>query len=220
MTGGTIARQTEEPLPGDSLFAHGTTTSMRGPTFIVTVNDTGATAMFGRISSAFEDLSMGKMRDGFERAGDVYLSSMRARFDREGDGTWVDLAPLTVTERIELGFPGQHPILKRLGVLEEGLLRGAPGNLFEHFRDGVAVGYGGDALHPGYTGKDGEIVGGNVPIAEIAATHQRGRNIGLAHVPARPILVPPDSETRRIMRAAIENAVALTIQEAKQTKAA
>lgn len=188
--------------------------------FTVTANASGAIGLLNRVGQAFGDLSQGKMRDGFEAAGDTYLASMRQRFAREGNGEWVDLSPLTIKERIELGFPGPHPILKRLGVLEAGLIRGAPGNLFAHNTNGVDVGYGGNALHPGYVGKGGEIVGGDVPIAEIAAIHQRGKNIGLTHVPARRILVPPSPETKRDMRAVLTQAVTATLKDVQQAKAA
>jgi hypothetical protein len=151
------------------------------------------------------------VRGAVQSAGRAYLDAMRARFAREGDGTWPELARRTKIERGELGFPPAHPILRRLGYLGGALFPGAAGNVFEVMPNGIVMGYGGDFRHPGYVHpKTGQVSGGG-NLAMIAYRHQMGLG-----VPARKILVQPNADTLEQMqqritagyRAVVANAVA------------
>lgn len=168
--------------------------------------NTGAFSRFATLADA--SLADPDVRAGAESAQRAYLGAMRLRFESEGDGSWADLAPRTNRERVQQGFAPAHPILKRLGILENALSEGAPGNAFFATDNSIVAGYGGadDTIHPGYRNAPGSL-----RISEIAANQQFG--IG---APARAILVQPDAETlgemevhlRRGFAAMIDRAVA------------
>jgi hypothetical protein len=182
--------------------------------FNLTVDSTAVDRTLSRVGQAFADVSQGPMRVGLAQAGLAYLGFARRRFQGEGYGTWRPLAQVTVKEREWLGFPGEHPILKRLGVLERALTRGAPGNRFEHDHDGVLVGFGGAAMPPGYLTKSGKRHTPPVPIATIAAVHQNGARTRRGYVPPRRIIVRPDQETIARMRRPVVMAAIETVERA------
>ncbi len=71
-----------------------------------------------------------------------------------------------------------------------------PGRLSEEIPNGIRVGFGGGMNYPHTTNP-------NVTIAQIAMFHQTGAG----NLPKRKIIVPPDTETRALMRATMQEAV-------------
>lgn len=138
------------------------------------------------------------LSDAVGAMGQSFLVFTLARFQREGDG-WKELADYTNEEREWLGFPTEHPILKRLGVLEGALIRGNDGNLFEHVETRVTVGISG-GQHPGYETPGGDVIYADA-IENIALMHQTG-----AGRPQRPIFVYPDEGTINEMTTILVNA--------------
>lgn len=154
-------------------------------------------------TEAIKERHRAALSDAIGECGEVFLSFTRARFAREGDG-WADLAGVTNEDREELGFPPEHPILKRLGILEGALTQGNDGNLFEHSETSVVVGISGGS-HPGYETDSGSAVYAN-SIEAIALKHQHG--IG---IPARPIFVMPDDGTLDQMQSIILERTTLAV---------
>ena len=100
-------------------------------------------------------------------SADLILETNESTFQREGPG-WHFLAPATVAERERLGYPGEHPILVREGILKSSLTeKGAEGNIYEVGRQEMRVG---SAL---------KVSGWN-----LAMIHQ----FGTRRIPARPII--------------------------------
>jgi hypothetical protein len=126
-----------------------------------------------------------------ENWGDRYLHDMQQHMGAEGDGRYAPLADVTRRNRTRLGFPAEHPILVRLGLLIGGLRRGAPANLFVRIFRGVRVGYRPGTRHPGYLSPSGRRVGGGKDIHDIASAH----NEGTGRLPQRRIFVTPKRST-------------------------
>lgn len=100
-------------------------------------------------------------------SADLVLETNESTFQREGPG-WTPLARSTVLERERLGYPGEHPILVREGILKSSLAeKDARGNIYEVERNFMRVG---SVL---------EVGGWN-----LAMIHQ----FGTARIPARPII--------------------------------
>lgn len=94
-----------------------------------------------------------------------------ARFRNEGDdvtGHWAPLSSATVRIREDLGFPGEHPINKRTGELED---------LITQHRSLVAAFAGGASL----------IAPGSQPTGELADKLRRAQ-AGDEKAPPRPVL--------------------------------
>jgi hypothetical protein len=95
-------------------------------------------------------------------------------------------------------------ILRDTGVLMNALQPTAslrPGGIEDHQVNGVAVGYGGPAPHPGRRGPT---------IAQIAQWH----DTGAGRLPRREIIVAPDARTLDLMRRDLEEAVRSLIAKA------
>lgn len=94
-----------------------------------------------------------------------------ARFTGEGDdvtGAWAPLSSSTVRIRENLGFPGEHPINRRTGELED--------LLTEHRSLVVAIGGGASLVAPG-----------SQPTGELADKLRRAQ-AGDEKAPPRPVL--------------------------------
>ena len=135
-----------------------------------------------------------------------YLTFTRRRYSKfsRGGGDWKSLAESTKkarrggkrrktrsararTKTTSRGTGKKFAILRDTGILLRALTIGASGNLFKRISDGIQVGFGGPAKHPG----------GKATIADIAAFH----NTGGGNLPKREILVKPDARTIRAMKA-------------------
>lgn len=135
----------------------------------------------------------------FRQWGKRYLTFTRRRFvaQSRGGGEWRPLAPSTIKarrggKRRRTRSPRARTktttrgsataatvaILRDTGTLFKALTIGLPGNLFQRIKDGIKVGFGGPARHPG----------GKATIRDIAVFHNEGKG-----VPKRQILVRPDS---------------------------
>lgn len=107
------------------------------------------------------------LREPMSDSADLVLKTNDETFQREGPG-WQFLAPRTVAEREKLGYPGEHPILVREGILKASLSeKDARGNIYEVERNFMRVG---SVL---------EVRGWN-----LAMIHQFGTD----RIPARPII--------------------------------
>ncbi|MCW8128907.1 MAG: hypothetical protein KIS92_00855 [Planctomycetota bacterium] len=76
------------------------------------------------------------------------------RFDTEGASAgqpWRGLAKSTARQRARLGFPADHPILQRSGLLKAAATKGrrivTPDRIVKQFRDGAAPRYVGGGSH-------------------------------------------------------------------------
>lgn len=121
--------------------------------------------------------------DMFTSWGRRYLAFLRERFraNRAGGGEWAPLAKSTLAKKTpRLG------ILYVTGAIFNALRPGQPGNLFQRIRNGIRVGIGGGAKHPG----------SDKTIVQIATL----QNEGTRHIPSRKIIVPPDAVLKRLMR--------------------
>lgn len=99
--------------------------------------------------------------------------------ERSGDGTaWRPLAQMTILERIQQGYPGAHPILRRSGRLRDSLVN--PQHP-EHYERLIAT-------PNGWTLEAGT----NVPYA---LQHE----IGEDRVPARPFTDLSDAAEQRVL---------------------
>ena len=98
--------------------------------------------------------------------------------------------------KAELGEAGSGiSILRDTGTLFNALYPTLhPGAIEEKIPGGVRCGFGGNEPHPGR---------GAVTIFQLAEIHQ----LGLGHVPARPIIVDPDSSTLSQMVAVAQKAI-------------
>jgi len=126
----------------------------------------------------------------FSLWGVRYLAFAKRRFSTfsRGGGDWPPLrrARRRVARPTWSG-PRKHAILVDTGTLFGALDIGAPGNLYRRTSGGFEVGFGGPARHPK----------GRLTIARLAAIH----NQGLPPVPRRQIIVLPDSQTAKGMKA-------------------
>jgi len=103
---------------------------------------------------------------------DPYIRSRAgARFNSEGDdvsGEWAPLSSATVRIRESLGFPGEHPINRRTGELEDFIT--------QHRSLVVAIGGGASLVAPG-----------SQPTGELRDKLERAQQ-GDDRAPARPVL--------------------------------
>lgn len=152
---------------------------------------------------AFEHPTANELGDGAQEAQEVYLAAMQARYIEQamGAGEWAELAEETQKERAEQGFDPTRPILIRTHALFNALFPTRPGNIFEVLPDRVRAGIGGNEIHPGYEPYGGSP--GTLTFGEIASLHQSGTS----RMPARPILVEPETQTIDAMHAAVTKAV-------------
>lgn len=152
----------------------------------------------------------GPVRKGFKQWGARYRSFLRERFDKysKGGGDWAPLSPKTIArrrkgrarttvrgERDRRFKLGTVSILRDKGIMFAALdpvFRNKPGQLQDDIPFGIRVGFGGAAPH----GDD------KITVAYLALIHDQG----LGHVPARVIVVAPDSATQRGMASDMERA--------------
>lgn len=148
--------------------------------------------------------TMGRMNTTpiFKKWAFRYRSFVQHRFDRfsKGGGNWPSLSPLTIARRRKgkRKGKGRVAILRDTGTLLTALtpsFQRLPGQLQQIVTDGVRVGIGGPARHPG----------GAATIADIASFHQTGEG----HLPVREIIVKPDTAT-------INGMVSDVVNEAKR----
>lgn len=135
--------------------------------------------------------------------GARYRGFARLRFteNSRGSGRWKPLKAATIRRRRQGGGSGSvASILWDLGTLIGALdfkyVR-APGQLQKYLRSGgeysgVRVGFGGPGKMK-VRGKKGKIKTSSTTIAMVAAAHQVGN--AARGLPARPIIVPPDTKT-------------------------
>ena len=132
----------------------------------------------------------GPVRKALQHWGLRFRQFIQERFDKfsRGGGGWPDLKPSTKRARRQGNGGGSFTILRDTNTLFSALdpaFSRKPGQLQEDIPFGVKVGYGGSARHP----KAG------MTIVRLAQIH----NDGLGTVPARPIIVPPDARTVKLM---------------------
>lgn len=130
-----------------------------------------------------EDIS--DLSEPMRESADLVLETNESTFQREGPG-WRPLARFTVLDRERLGYPGEHPILVREGILKSSLSeRGARGNVYEVGTRSMRVG---SELRVGS--------GWN-----LAMIHQEGTR----RIPARPIIGLEIGNLRRNLSRLWEN---------------
>jgi hypothetical protein len=149
------------------------------------------------ISSQLKQSSSGEVTVALKQWAVRYRAFIQDRYDKasKGDGTWPALSLSTIAARKR----GGSTILRDTGVLFAALApiwQAPAGSINQLIKDGVRVGFGGQANHPG----------GSVTIAEIASFHQ----VGGGRLPKREIIVPPSSEVlaacARDLERALKNA--------------
>ncbi len=138
------------------------------------------------------------VRRAFRQWAFQYLVFTRRRFNTfsRGGGDWRPLAPSTIKERRKGRGTGMPAILRNTGVLFNALELNATGNIVRYVQNGVQVGIGGPAVHPG----------GRLTIGQIAALHNDGGQKFL-HPPQRKILADPDASTTAAMVTTMKDAV-------------
>ena len=139
----------------------------------------------------------GPINDVFTKWAARYRSFAQERFDvfSKGGGDWPDLAPSTKAARKK--NKKSFSILRDTNTLFAALnatFGGAPGAIEIREMYKVVVGYGGPASHP-----SGGIV------AEIAGFHQAGGPT----LPQRKIIVPPNDDLKKNMKADMVEAIKL-----------
>lgn len=121
--------------------------------------------------------------DALRIIGDIVQDAAVANFDREGSasGSWPRLQDATVSERLRLGYGGDHPILVRTGTYEASFTGGTDWHQ-ESRREGSewVLSFGSDDYR--------------------ATTHEFGRD----GIPARPVLVFDDDVEVRIERGLLQ----------------
>lgn len=146
---------------------------------------------FGRVmtrSGGFRNDAMGAM---FKQWAKRYERFVRRRWIKQGDGTWAPLAPSTIRGR--RGSRKGAKILRDTGTLINASQIGAVGNVAKEARGAtVEFGFGG-----------GKHSDSGLTIGELAEIHHEGTST----IPARPILVEPDSDTLRGMRNDLKRAL-------------
>jgi len=144
--------------------------------------------MISIVDSDLSGTSNGPLRKAIKQWAVRYRAFAQRRFYSyaRGGGDWPPLAPSTV-----LSKRGRKPVvLIDLGFLVGALVpvfAGAPGALEKSIRNGIRVGYGGNAGHPG----------GGPSVADIAAFHQDPKG---GFLPQRKIIVPPPPNVVTAMR--------------------
>lgn len=155
----------------------------------------------------------GPIRDMYAQWGVRYLSFVERQFvnQSEGGGYWPALSASTmkarrqgtknrtasttgkVDRRFKKRYTGDPQILRDTGTLLGALSIGKPGNLYKHENIGIRVGF-----DMGQKRSDS-----GVSVGQLAAWH----STGAGKLPARPILVEPDVQTRSGMMGDAERAV-------------
>jgi hypothetical protein len=141
----------------------------------------------------------------YKRFGVIYRSFAQRRFAAasRGNGVWKPLknfyrgardrkaAETKKRNNPKIKLRGSA-ILRDTNTLYNALnIDGAgPGAIEELAAGGVILGYGGIAMHPSSNG-------GDITVADIATIHQFG--VPSKNIPARPIIVDPDSKTLRLI---------------------
>ena len=144
----------------------------------------------------------GPVRKSFKQWAARYRSFLRERFDKysKGGGDWAPLKDSTIKRRrkgkgTRRFAAGSVAILRDKGIMFAALdpvFKNKPGQLQDDIPFGIRVGFGGAAPH----GDD------KITVAYLALIH----NQGLGHIPARIIVVAPDSATQRGMASDMERA--------------
>lgn len=131
-----------------------------------------------RMQAATDLSTASPMQAGALSASNAYHAAMRARFAAAslGNGTWQSLAPYTVKQHAKIGDDLPH-ILHFFGNLELSMERSEPDHVLDITADSIIEGT------ENFT----------------AQYHQ----YGTPKMPARPILVFPDSETVGEMKVAL-----------------
>ncbi len=125
-----------------------------------------------------------------------YSAFLRRRFQKlstsGGGSEWADLSASTKQSRRgpRKGHSGSRSfsVLTDTGLLKKALSVGASGNVNKKLKHGIRFGIGGPGTH-----KEGKLT-----IGQLAVIHQKGNIAG--GLPARPIVVLPDSKTKRALR--------------------
>ena len=143
-----------------------------------------------------------RLEPTFKIWGIRYLADTKRKFikNSKGGGDWPALKQATVRRRRRGTARAQRrrrvlraAILWDTGTILHALDVGEPGNLFKMLKDGVRVGFGGPAKHPG----------SNATIADIARFH----NAGEGRLPKRQILYWPDAKMIKFMRTTLAKAI-------------
>lgn len=117
-----------------------------------------------------------------------YSGFVRRRFNQlsraGGGGGW---APYAKSTRRRRGRKDKASMLRDTSTMFGGLTVGAKGNITKRIKNGVRFGFGGNDRHPE----------GKLTIARLANIHHGGSR--RRNIPARPIIVGPDGQTRRGM---------------------
>ncbi len=154
------------------------------------------------LESDFRLRANGPVRKAFKQWGARYRSFLRERFDKysKGGGDWAPLSPKTIARRRKgrgsrRFAVGSIAILRDKGIMFAALdpvFKNKPGQLQEDIQFGIRVGFGGAAPH----GDD------KITVAQLAEIHHSG----LGNVPARVIVVAPDTTTQQGMASDMERA--------------
>lgn len=143
----------------------------------------------------------GPVRRGVEKMTDVYMTSMYERFNRfsMGGGTWAPLADITIKRK-------QHEsILVDTDTLRTSLnpRNRARSGLISGGRNGFRVGIPDGIRHPK----------SKLTVSQLASVHQLGKGRSGQNLPARPILVEPDTLTRSRMSRALADGLKTALRE-------
>ena len=117
----------------------------------------------------------------------------------QGGGNWKALKPATLTRKIKKGL--LPFILRATDEMFQAFapaMSGKPSRVAEDIPLGVRVGFGGDMSYPHSTA--------HVQMSKLAMWHQTGAG----NLPARKIIVPPDTETKKQMRDVMQEAMVKT----------
>lgn len=176
------------------------------------------------IKRGFDGTSSGPLKLCFDAWATLYRSEMKQRFmrlSRSGGGDeWPPLKPSTIWARrhgkaggfkrgrsahrkAEASGGGQVSILWDTGILLATLNpQFGPGQIQRRIPNGIEIGIGGSATHPG----------SRLTVGQLAAIHHFG--VPSRGIPARPIFVSPSKATVERMRKALEAAVKMAEKEA------
>ena len=144
----------------------------------------------------------GPLNDVYLTWGSRYRAFAKLRYMKfaRGGGNWAPLSEVTKRRRRKAAKGKKGPRSFSI-LIDKGTLVAAlepkienPGSIKKLIGKGVRVGYGGSAKHPRAKG---------LTIARLAEIHHRG----LGNVPARPIIVRPDTKTLRGMVSDLERGI-------------
>ena len=129
----------------------------------------------------------GAWRSTLKKMAKRYEGFTKRWFATEGGGSWPDLKETTKKRRRKGRGRGGPKVLVDTGVLRRSLIIGDTGNYLRYGRFSVEYGFA-NKRHPEARG---------LTIRKLAVIHQEGSS--KRNLPARPILVEPDSQTKRAM---------------------